>query len=246
MKHNYLKDKDLELLHYADNEMLTILVKYLTVGKNGKKRFTESLTNNPEYIAVNGNYNKVWKLIAAELQHYGGDSIANLVRGRGVPYKKILSHVCKKLKIKTDYSDETIKIEQALLAKLLQNSWDKMTESEQKALRKELGIDLSLTSGAALASIIAGIRLGGFMTYQVAMIVANAVAKALVGRGLVLAANAGLAKGIAIFAGPVGIVLTILLTVPALSGPALRVTLPAVIQIAAIRQQLLQNNKDIF
>ena len=84
------------------------------------------------------------------------------------------------------------------------------------------------------------------MSYQVAMIVANAVAKALLGRGLALAANAGLARMIGIFAGPVGIAITALLTIPAISGPAFRVTLPAVVQIAAMRQQLLKKEEDIF
>ncbi len=84
------------------------------------------------------------------------------------------------------------------------------------------------------------------MSYQVAMIVANAVAKALLGRGLTLAANAGLARAIGVFAGPIGIAITVLLTIPAISGPAFRVTLPAVVQIAAMRQQMLNEEEPIF
>ncbi|MNL52706.1 hypothetical protein D3C87_1759020 [compost metagenome] len=78
------------------------------------------------------------------------------------------------------------------------------------------------------------------------MIVANAVARAVLGRGLTLAANAGLARMIGVFAGPIGIAITALLTIPAISGPAFRVTLPAVVQIAAMRQQMLNQKEDFF
>ncbi|HAZ75049.1 MAG TPA: DUF3944 domain-containing protein [Enterobacteriaceae bacterium] len=239
-------DKDLELLRYADNDMLDVLVNYLTKDKDGSERLTESLTGNEEFKAARGNYRQVWKLIGAELQHFGGDTFVNLFRGSGVLYREILTDVCKKLSVKTDFGADIVSIEQALLAKLFADSWEKMSEAERQAIRKQLKIDGSLTSGAALTAIISAIRLGGFMSYQVAMIVANAVAKALLGRGLALAANAGLARIIGIFAGPVGIAITALLTIPAISGPAFRVTLPAVVQIAAMRQQLLKKEEDIF
>lgn len=247
MSNTYRKDKDLDpLLRYADNEMLGVLVKYLTTDKDGETRFTETLTDDERFKAAKGDYKEVWQLIAGELQHFGGDTFVNLFRGTGVEYREILTDVCKKLNIKTDYKAETVKIEQALLAKLFQDSWEKMSASERDELRKELKIDASLTSSAALTAIIAAIRMGGFMSYQVAMIVANAVAKALLGRGLTLAANAGLARAIGVFAGPIGIAITVLLTVPAISGPAFRVTLPAVVQIAAMRQQMLNEEDPIF
>ncbi|QMV14507.1 DUF3944 domain-containing protein [Vibrio spartinae] len=246
MSNSYRKDKDLELLRYADNDMLEVLVKYLTTDKDGKTRYTETLTDDKQFKAAKGDYQQVWQLIAGELQHFGGDTLVNLFRRTGVEYREILIDVCKKLSIKTDYKAEIVKIEQALLAKLFADSWEKMSESERDALRKELQIDASLTSSAALTAIIAAIRMGGFMSYQVAMIVANAVAKALLGRGLSLAANAGLARAIGVFAGPIGIAITVLLTVPAISGPAFRVTLPAVVQIAAMRQQMLNEEETIF
>lgn len=246
MSNTYRKDKDLEpLLRYADNEMLGVLVKYLTTDKDGKTRYAETLTSDKQFKAAKDNYQQVWQLIAGELQHFGGDTLVNLFRRSGVEYREILTDVCKKLKIKTDYKADTVKIEQALLAKLFADSWEKMSDSERDALREELKIDASLTSSAALTAIIAAIRMGGFMSYQVAMIVANAVAKALLGRGLTLAAKAGLARAIGVFAGPIGIAITVLF-IPAISGPAFRVTLPAVVQIAAMRQQMLNEEEPIF
>lgn len=58
---------------------------------------------------------------------------------------------------------------------------------------------------------------------------ANAVAQTLLGRGLSLALNAGLAKYISVFAGPIGWLVTVLWTLVDVAGPAYRVTIPSVI-----------------
>lgn len=79
------------------------------------------------------------------------------------------------------------------------------------------------------------IKAGGFMSYQIALIVANAVAKAVIGRGLTLAANAGLTRAMSVFAGPIGWAITGLWTAVDLAGPAYRITMPAVIQVAFLR-----------
>ena len=92
--------------------------------------------------------------------------------------------------------------------------------------------------------MITAINAGGFASYQVALLVANSVARAITGKGLQLAVNAGISKYLAVFAGPVGIAITALMTVPMVTGTAFRVTLPAVVQVAAIRQQL--QNKVLF
>ena len=67
--------------------------------------------------------------------------------------------------------------------------------------------------------------------------VANALAKFLTGRGLTIVANAALTKWLSVFAGPIGWAVTALWTVIDIAGPAYRVTIPAVIQIAYMRQK---------
>ena len=77
-----------------------------------------------------------------------------------------------------------------------------MTESTEKMTAEQLQdfvavLELkttSFTSQAVIAALQAAIALGGFAPYRIAMIVANAVAKTVVGRGLGLAANAGLVR----------------------------------------------------
>lgn len=239
MSNTYRKDDDLSFLRYADNDMLEILVKYLTTDKDGSTRYAESLTDDDEFKAAKGDYKKVWEKIAGELQHFGGDSVVNLFRGTGVKYKEILTDVCKKINVKTDFTAKTIKIEQALLAKLIEKSWEEMSEQEQDDLRKELNIDPSLSSISALFAIINSINLGGKVAYTISLIVAQSVSAALLGRSVVIIANGGLGR----LAGPIGLAITALLTIPMLTGPAYRVTLPSVIQVAAMRQQM-RNKKE--
>ena len=89
-----------------------------------------------------------------------------------------------------------------------------------------------------IAALQAGVRFSGFAAYQAAVIVANQVAKMLIGRGLSVAANAGLNRAIAAFTGPIGWVLMGLWTLIDIAGPAYRVTIPCVIQVAFLRAKM--------
>lgn len=243
MANTYRDDKDLELLQYADNEMLEILVTYLTKDENGETRITQELLDSEDFKNANGNYQKVWKEIAAELQYFGGDTVVNFFRGSGVTYKEILIDVCKKIKVKTNYSRETIKIEQDLLAKLFEKAWSKMSQKERDEVKSKLGVDPSLTGSILLASILASIS-AGIISRDISLLLARSLAQVLIESGLFTVAEVGATRLLGVFTGPIGWTIVGLLTVPAISGPAFRVTLPCTIQIAAIRQQML--NKDYF
>ncbi len=53
---------------------------------------------------------------------------------------------------------------------------------------------------------------------------------------IALVAGGGVLRGLAILGGPIGLAITTILTVPAISGAAYRVTIPSVIQIAYMRR----------
>ena len=88
-----------------------------------------------------------------------------------------------------------------------------------------------------LAAIQGAIAMGGFSAFKIAVIVANAVAKQIIGRGLTFAANASLSKAIGIFSGPIGWAITALWTVIDIAGPAYRVTIPCIIQVAYMKKK---------
>ena len=125
-----------------------------------------------------------------------------------------------------------------ILRKILRDSFEKMSPEERAAVLKELGVsDLSMLGPAADATLIAAGRFGGFVTYRLALIVANAVSKALLGRGLPLGANATISRTIGMLLGPIGWVVTGVWTLADMASPAYRVTVPCVIQIAYMRQK---------
>jgi uncharacterized protein YaaW (UPF0174 family) len=89
------------------------------------------------------------------------------------------------------------------------------------------------------------IRLGGFFPYKLAVIVANGIAKALLGRGLCLAAGAALPRSMAIFTGPTGWAITGIWTIFDIAKPAYRVTIPCVLHIAMLRLKYMLQEQEV-
>lgn len=246
MSSRYKDDKYLQFLSFADHEDLEILSKHIIFGKDEKnKRRTEGLSTDENFIKAeeSNNLSLAWKSIACELQLYGGDSIVNFFRGGGVLYREILDDVRKKLKV--DKADDIVKQEDFLLIKIMDDAWEKMDEEQKREIAKEFGLNgKDLAKKTILPALQIAIRSSGFAAYKFSVIVANAVAKQLLGRGLALGANAGLVRGLAVFAGPIGWAISGILTFPLVTGPAYRVTIPATIQVAYMRKKY--SEKDLL
>ena len=242
----YREDEDLVFLQDCDDEDLKTLADILVFDKPSKKRFTQSLAEDRDFNLCNGFYYKVWNLIAGELQLYGGDSIANLMRrGYGVSYREILVDVCKKMRVNFNKKSTIEKIEMNLIMKVVEDALEKMSEEEKREIAKEMKLDVKqITTQVIVAALQTAIRAAGFRAYQVSLIIANAISRALLGRGLTFFANAGLTRVIALFAGPIGIITNVILTIPLFTGPAYRVTIPATIQVAYMRQKMLHGAED--
>ena len=120
---SYRPDQDLDFLQYSDNEDLEILVNYITKSNSGSVRWTEELTENDKYKKYNPDHKQYWNVIAAEIQKYGGNTIANIFRGdMGVPYRKVLINVCKKMKVNINSQSPIDVIEMNLLFTILTKS----------------------------------------------------------------------------------------------------------------------------
>jgi uncharacterized protein YaaW (UPF0174 family) len=245
----YRSDPGLEFLQFCDHQDLQELVAILTTDK-GKARRTQYLTGDERFIKHRNDLSKAWELIAAELQRFGADALVSTLRGgEGVVYREILTDLCSQRKITASETEDFAAIEARLLQKVLADAWEKMSPEDRAAFAKEAGsaagVDpLKMAPAAILAALQAAILAGGFASYQIAMIIANGAARMVLGRGLAFAANAGLARAMAVFAGPVGWVISGLLAVPMFTGPAYRVTFPATLMIACLRRKLL--NQDLL
>lgn len=245
-------DADLtDLFKKCTNEDLDTIVEYITQ----KGRLTESLTKSEEYKQYAPNHTEYIGKIIDEIQRFGGDAIANMFRGKGVKYREITKDVAKHFKIK--YSDDmsTSEIEQDIIATVIKQAWEKMKEDDRIAILRDANVDINsldeetkkilikgdfnLLKGVVLATVFMQIliKVTGFKAYQISVIVANMVAKAVLGRGLALAGNAALVRSLAVFTGPIGWIITGLLTAPLITGPAYRVTIPCVLHIAMLREK---------
>ncbi|WP_105264926.1 DUF3944 domain-containing protein [Pseudoalteromonas sp. T1lg76] len=247
MAKKYRQDNDLEFFKLADNEMLGVLVKYLTEDKDGERRVTEQLTNKEAFKQCNDDYHQVWQLIATELQCFGGDTLVNVFRGGGVSYKEILTDVCDRLSVKYDSQQPTLEIEDLLLQKFFKDSWESMSDEDRNETLGILDVDSSMSQSSAFEYIYQNLGKQGYLTYQVALLVAAAFAQNMIGRSAALGVTQFVAgRTASVFFGPVGIILAGFASLPLISGPAYRVTVPAVVQIAAMRKQLLSKEEGFF
>ena len=114
-----------------------------------------------------------------------------------------------------------------------------MSQDEINKLARDLGFTniSSVTPQMLLAACQAAFVAGGFASYQLALIIANAVWKALFGAGLSFATNATITRALSVLTGPIGWAITAIWTVVDIAGPATRVTVPGVIQIALLRRK---------
>lgn len=245
MAHLPLREPDndlIPLIRSASSEDLGILVGYL------HGAHSESLSLVPDFKAQNpraaekvydGDHSTYADDIAAEIQRYGGNTFSNLFRGgKGVAYMEVLRDAADQLKVNYNEGADAATIESQIQLKVLAKAYEQMPEEERRELLKELGVNAaSLPSALPIAAIQGAIRLGGFAAYRLALIVANAVARAILGRGLSFAANAALTRSIGVLAGPIGWAITAVWTLVDLAGPAYRVTIPCVLQVAYMRQK---------
>lgn len=225
----------------ATADELKDLVDYVT------KPVTGLLDQTDQYKEHFPDHTKYAKEILKEIKAFGGNTIVNTVRGGGPRYREVVADVADKIGVPdVDEGRHSVaELERRIIVKILKDAMDstegKDREEIEQAL-KDAGVsakDLSvLFSGGAVASVIAA-RLSGFALYRVSLIVANGVAKHVLGRGLSFAANVTLTRSLAVFAGPIGWVITGLWTLVDLAGPAYRVTIPCVIHVAMLRLKYL-------
>ena len=237
---SYRADEGLNFLGTLSSQELDDLVRILTHDKDGEARWTETLTVKDKYKRYYPDHKMYWEDIAEEIQLFGGNTLANIMRGfSGVKYREILCDVCDKMKVNYNKHLKIEHIEEDLLMYILRKALDEMSPEDMKKLGNELGLDnlsIDLSSQAFLGIFQAIFKAGGFKSYQLTLIIVNAVMKTLTGKGLKLAANATLTRSMAILTGPIAWAVTGLWTLVDIAGTAYRVTIPAVIQIAYLRK----------
>lgn len=237
----YRNDPDLNLLGQCSNEELQLLVSILiTDPRDGDTRWTESLTSTPEYRLLAPEHRRYWQLIAAELQRYGANTLVSLIRlGQGVTYREILGDVCDKLDVNFNLKSTTETIELCLLMKVLEKSLDQMTPEELATFSRNMQLDLTNpTPQLILMAVQAAIRTSSLAALELATVLSASVITSLGGVatwGTVVVAS----RALSVISGPIAIALSSAWMISDIAGPAYRVTIPACIIVAWLRQQRL-------
>ncbi|EFL7042206.1 TPA: acidic protein MsyB [Escherichia coli] len=232
MNVNYLNDSDLDFLQHCSEEQLANFARLLTHNEKGKTRLSSVLMRNELFKSMEGHpeqHRRNWQLIAGELQHFGGDSIANKLRGHVKLYRAILLDVSKRLKLKADKEMSTFEIEQQLLEQFLRNTWKKMDEEHKQEFLH--AVDARVNELEELLPLLMKDKLlakgvSHLLSSQLTRILRTHAAMSVLGHGLLRGAGLG---------GPEGAALN---GVKAVSGSAYRVTIPAVLQIACLRRMV--------
>jgi uncharacterized protein YaaW (UPF0174 family) len=212
-------DEDLvPLLRQASNDELDPLVKYII--EKGGTSARLSRTQRYRLYSANDDHSKYADDIAAEIQRFGANTVRTAVvpNSRGINYRKILGQMAKRCGVKARFWDETAAIEERVLLAVLSKSYEGMTEEQRQKLLATLKIQ----------------RLPGVGGPDVAGALQAA-----------FAADTRFVKGLALFAGPIGWALDPTWGGLMVAGPAHRVTLPCVVQVALIRQSMVHRQRRV-
>jgi len=255
----------LSLFAASDIEDIDVLVGYLTDNGNGRISLSDETCKRLINAKESRNYSTIDLVtIASEIRLFGGNTLANLYRDARwtissgsnfftsaldkilpdsdptIDYAEIVKDIADKLNANYSKNDSVVSIETAIIYKVLDDAFSEMSPEEKKEFLDELGVsELGLVKQGLVTALLAAAKFGKFKTFKLTLIVANAISKAILGKGLTFAGNRMLMKGLKVAMGPVGWVITGIWTVADMSSPAYRVTLPCVIQIAFMRQKAM-------
>lgn len=234
-------DIDLEFLQYCSNTELRELSDMLTHDTDGNIRMSEKLTDKDSYIEnYPNNCRAMWQDIAMELQLFGGNTFANFFRhGRGPAYESIVYDVCMEMEVDGIQDHDTAEeMERALLDKLTEKMLDELTYEQRKQIMKELDIKKrTYTKQAVMAALLLTRRINLRLYNYVMAYILRMVTDLLIGRGVLTAGFGLLSRGLGVMMGPIGWIVLTGWTAWDIAGPAYRVIIPAVIQVAFLRMK---------
>lgn len=225
-----------ELFKTLNNEELTPLVGYL------KETSTEGLTLTSAYKKHEPNHSKYISEIYDEICLFGGNTFVNLFRGEGPAYFEVLKDAAEKIGVKGVKSLSDIELEESMIQCILRKALKKASTEEKEnieELLRKAGLKEksyhAFMSGAALSGLV-GAAIYRSVMQQVAVTVASAVSKQVLGHALKGGAGFVVGRAGGALLGPVGWVITGLWAAFDVSGPAYRVTVPCTLHVAMLRQ----------
>lgn len=230
----YLDDPDLVFLSECSNEDLRTFADLLVYDKDDKPRISEELSKTRTYKEFYPKeMNKICREIICEFQLYGGDTVANIIRGHGVSYRQILMDVCNRKKVNYNENSSTERIEMCFVQRILDDALEEMDDVELKEVARDLQIDATKYNNAnALKDAIVMVGLSPTFVGKIIAI----CTKAIVPRVGVALGGLAIGQALAKLVPIINIISWGLLLKEA-TGPAYRVTMPGVMMIIYMRRK---------
>lgn len=234
------------LLQVADAGDLAILVEHLTDKGKGRSALSGTRLRQLTACCEAGVFGHVDRNdIASEIRLFGGNSIANAVRGgEGVPYPELVIDAATHLKVDAKSWESVPSVEARILRRLFLDALDAMSDDMRRVTLSDVGLGALVDSSRAEIGVaVREAPAHGEIRMKVAAFVAESTATSVLGRGLAIAGKAGmastaLASGAASAAASIVAPFWLVFGAVALAGPAYRVSVPCVIQVAYIREKV--------
>jgi len=228
-----------QLFKQLSNDELNPLVDYIC------KTSTEGLTTNDKYKNHSPDHTQYISEIYDEICLFGGNTFVNLFRREGPEYVEVLRDAAAKVGVKDVKGLTVLTLEQKMIEVLLRKAMKEASGEEKEELEellRQAGLkekDLrAFISGTTLVGLLSAVIYRTVMV-EMSVVIANAVAKQLLGHGLRVAGGAALGRLGSVVLGPVGLILAGVWTAADIAGPAYRVTIPCTLHIAMLRQQYM-------
>lgn len=142
MKKSHINDVDLDFLKEVANNDLNPLVDII-VGKEFNERWTERLTKHSLYKQHFPNHREYVEVIIDEIQRFGGNTIVNVFRRKGVAYREILCNICERMQIECSTRGvPTEDVEKHFLVGVLLKCLPNMSVVELEEIMQHLGLQL--------------------------------------------------------------------------------------------------------
>lgn len=240
---SYRDDKDLKFLGKLKSEDLNVLVDLLTINEDGKLRKTEELTKSQSYRLFHPNHHKYWKEIASEIQCFGANSMATFFRRKGIPYKEIVIDACNRFHIKINKDDNIESIEEKFVTEIVIKAIDSLDDEKIKKIAESINITtISEKDKEQIKELIkTKLQKNKLTAYQINLLISNmmisSIGSEIIGGSLGWGIGLGIGRALL---GPIGWGTILAQPLAWIAGPAYRVTVPVIIQIAALRKKLAQ------
>jgi uncharacterized protein YaaW (UPF0174 family) len=159
----------INVLKASEESDLAILADFITDSGKGRVSLDNVIRGQIDTFKRFETLNKNIDLIAKEIQEFGGNSIANFFRGKGVSYRETLEDVASHMKVKYENSDTVDSIELKILLQVAVKSMEKMSPQEQHDFMSQIsGGKITGLGPAAMSSLQLAILAGGFSSYILA------------------------------------------------------------------------------